>query len=172
MNLESLVLDQEFLDAIDAGDVPQSVLKELERAAVGNAQGESVIEQVPAPADIAEAVEYIHKLGTHNLPNQTRVHKHGTFDYRFETRSQKVKVSVRFRHPSISTFVQHAVNCVAAAAVGSVITAAATNSPQAGLAIFKPAWKACMVQKVGNTVASEVQVAILTEIVTGSWSGH
>jgi hypothetical protein len=166
------VFDDELMESLDAGDVPHSVLQEIERLVLAEANGHAPVAEDASPTSGLEAAEYIHSLGTHNLPNQTRVHKHGPFDFRFETRSQRVKVSVRFRHPTMSTFVNHAKNCVAAAAVSSVITAAATNSPNAGLAIFKPAWKACMMNKVGNVIANQVQVAILTEIITGNWSGH
>jgi len=170
--MERLVLDHDFMEALDKGEVSDEALAEIERIIKESAIGEAAVEDVQPPQFIPEAAEYTHKLGRHNLPNQTRLHRHGPFDIRFETRSQKIEVFVTFRHPTMSDFVNHAVSCVAAAAVASAITAAATNSPNAGLAIFKPGWKACMVAKVGAAIANQIQVTLSTKTVTGPWSGH
>ena len=170
--MERLVLDDDFIEALDKGEVSNETLAEIERIIKEGAIGETTVDDVQPTPFITEAAEYTHKLGRHKLPNQTRLHWHGPSDIRFETRSQSIEVFVTFRHPTMSDFVNHAVSCLAAASVASAVTAAATNSPNAGIAIFKPGWKACMVAKVGATIANQIQVKLSTKTVTGTWSGH
>jgi len=130
-----------------------------------------VVAPLDIPDSIPEAAEYTHNLGTHNLPNNARLHRHDTWDYRVETRSVKWEVYVTFKHPTMSDFVNDAITCTRAAAIGSVIAAVVFNSPQVGLALFKPAWQACMKQKIGQR-ASEVTVELGKRKIHGPWSGH
>ena len=168
---ERLLLDEEFMDALDRGEVPAEILKMIEDIVNADSIGSTEVDNIQPPDLVPEAAEYTHKLGTHNLPNQSRVHMHGVVP-RVETRSQKWEVFVTFRHPTMSDFVNHAVSCVGAAAVSSVITAVATNSPQAGLAIFKPSWWACMKSRLGNAIANQIQVELSRKKIVGTWSGH
>ena len=171
--IATLDVDDEALSELGADHLPPAVLVSIEKLLMEEAAGTVTLDTALPPASVPEAVaEHRHPLGTHVLPNQTRIHRHGTFDVRFETRSQRIKVFVVFRHPTLSTFLNHAISCVAAAAVGSAVVAAATSNPGAGLALFMPGWKACMVAKVGATIANQIQVELKTETITGPWSGH
>ncbi|MBA3314907.1 MAG: hypothetical protein H0T47_16670 [Planctomycetaceae bacterium] len=167
-NVSRIQLPEDFVEALNKGEISDGVLKGIERVL-----NEHPLTVVTKPLEsVTEAAEYRHSLGTHNLPNNTRLHKHGTFDYRFETQSVKWEVYVTFRHPTMSDFINDAITCVGAAAVGSVIVAVVLESPQAGLAIFTPAWKACMVAKVGLAIANEIQVELSKDKIHGPWSGH
>jgi D-serine deaminase-like pyridoxal phosphate-dependent protein len=79
---------------------------------------------------------------------------------------------VVFKHPNLSSFLNAAITCVGAAAVGSAVVAAVTSNPAAGLAIFKPGWKACMITKVNQLVANQFSLEFKVKIITGNWSGH
>lgn len=173
MDAESTIeLPEDFVDAVNKGRVSDEVLKEIARTVQERLKGVTPSSTHKVEGTALEVSEHRHRLGTHNLPNNTRVHKHGTFDYRFETRSVKWEVSVIFRHPTMSDFVNDAISCVGAAAVGSVVAAVVFESPPVGLALFKPAWKACMVAKVGAAIANDIQVELVRDKIHGSWTNH
>jgi len=157
---------------IDPSTLPLDELQAVNKAIMSFMEGTIDLNDQPPPTSVAQAAEYTHKLGTHNLPNQYRTHKHGTFDWRVESRWQKKKVSAVFKHPTMSDFVNAAVSCVGVSAVGSAVLAAATSNPAAGLAIFVPGWKACMLTKVSAAVANDIKVDLKVETITGPWSGH
>lgn len=121
---------------------------------------------------VREAAQYTISIGKSPLPNQHRLHKHGTFDYRFEARQCKTEVFVRFTHPTIDQFINDAVTCAGIAAIGSVIAAATTGAIPAAYAIFYPAWKACMILKVGATVVADFNVELFTKSSCGCWENH
>lgn len=111
------------------------------------------------------------KLGESPLPNQTRLHKHGDFDYRYETRSQKWEVFAEICHPDINDFRQDVIDCCVAAAVVAVIVAVVSESPQAGYAVFYPTFLECLKSKIGNR-AREVTVRLSKEQEVGCWTNH
>lgn len=111
------------------------------------------------------------KLGTHNLPNQSRTHKHGDYDYRFETRSAWLEAYADVSHPSLNDFINDAVECARGAATAAVLTAIYTESPAAGYALFWPAFKACMYSKIGNRV-SQLNATLGYTTETGCWKNH
>jgi hypothetical protein len=175
--MSRIELPDDFADALAKGEIKEDVLKEIQRVIDEHSYGVAMIEPIPPLPIIggfalAGLAEYTHKLGTHTLPNNTRVHKHGTFDYRFETQSVKWEVFITFRHPTMTNFIEDAIECVGAAAVGSVIVAVVLESPQVGLAIFEPAWKLCMAGKVGKAIANDIQVELTKNNVHGPWTNH
>jgi hypothetical protein len=78
------------------------------------------------------------KLGTHDMPNQSRLHKHSNTDWRTETRPAWKQAYADLTHARISDFVRDAVECTKIAATTAVLTAIFAENPGAGLAIFKP----------------------------------
>lgn len=110
-------------------------------------------------------------LGDSPLPRQARTHKHGTFDYRYETRSAKIVVYATICHPDINDFRSDAVACAREAAIEAVIVAVITESPQAGMAIFGPAFFACMQRRIGNR-AREVTATLDERREYACWTNH
>ena len=110
-------------------------------------------------------------LGTHDMPNQSRTHKHGNFDYRWETRSAWKKAYVDITHPTLDDFINDAVQCAQGAASVAVLTAIFAENPAAGFAIFWPAFKACMYTKIGARV-DQLSATLGSSDETGCWTYH
>lgn len=110
-------------------------------------------------------------LGTHDMPNQSRVHKHGDWDYRYETRSAWKKAYVDVTHPTLDDFINDAVQCAQGAATAAVLAAIFAENPGAGFAIFWPAFKACMYTKIGNRV-NQLSAELGLRDETGCWTNH
>jgi hypothetical protein len=114
--------------------------------------------------------EYIAKLGSTPFPNEHRIHRVSWTDIRWQVRSVNADVFVRFTHPTISDFVDDATTCAFGAAGAGVIAGVASGQIAAAFAVFYPAWKVCMVAKVGLTIATETSVELFTEKTYGHWA--
>ncbi|QDT66476.1 hypothetical protein [Calycomorphotria hydatis] len=112
------------------------------------------------------------KIGSSNLPNQSRTHKHGRFDYRYETRSARSVAYIDFCHPSINDIWSDVKTCAILAAVASVVAAALAKNYGAAKAVFYPAFIACLTAKIGERLAREVSVGFHTDNEHGCWSNH
>lgn len=111
------------------------------------------------------------KVGEKNLPNQYRVHKHGTFDYRHETRSARAKAYIEFCHPSIDDIWRDVRSCAIIAAVSAVVAAILAENPGAAKAVFYPVFVNCLKRKIGNR-AKEITVHLYMRTEHGCWSNH
>jgi len=132
------------------------------------------IQPLVKPENLEEGIKvHRHKLGSTPLPNEHRLHKHGTFDYRWEVRTVKATVYVKFTHPQLSNMLDHAITCCAAAGIAGVIAAVGLGgNVAAGYAIFYPSWKLCMAGKVGADAASNISVSLEFETVKSNWENH
>jgi hypothetical protein len=116
--------------------------------------------------------EYSHKLGKSPLPNEHRIHKHGRFDYRNEARSCETTVFIKFTHPTLDRYLNDAITCCAIGALASVITAVAAGNVAGGYAIFYPAWRLCMIAKVGESVVRDFRIEFFGQKRCGCWEYH
>jgi hypothetical protein len=111
-------------------------------------------------------------LGTHDMPNQSRLHKHGDFDYRTETRSAWVQAYVDVSHPKVDSFMKDAVECARDSASAAVLAAIFAGNIGAAYAIFWPAFKLCLAAKVSQTISEETSVNLGSTNETGCWTYH
>ncbi|MBW4693855.1 MAG: hypothetical protein KME27_19095 [Lyngbya sp. HA4199-MV5] len=116
--------------------------------------------------------ERVIRLGHDPLPGEVRIHKHSWTDIRTEGRACRKEVYLKISHPKLDTFFQVAYDCAIGAAIGSVITAAASGAIPVAYAIFYPLWKACMLLKVSDTIAKECKLSIFTQGQCGCWDYH
>lgn len=112
------------------------------------------------------------RLGGAKGPNQHRLHKHGRFDFRTETRKAYTNVYVVFKHPSMCQYVNDAVDCIPWGVASAVVTAALSESVDIGLKMFYPVWYTCFSVKVGLTTAKEMGLEIIVESEHSCWSNH
>jgi hypothetical protein len=111
------------------------------------------------------------KIGDYNYPNQSRTHKHGTWDYRWETRSVKAEVFVEVCHPDIDDIRSDVYACIRVAATTAVIVAVVSENPAAGYAIFFPTFRECLKSKIGDRV-KQVTVDLYSRNEYGCWTNH
>ena len=111
------------------------------------------------------------KLGETPLPNQSRVHKHGNFDYRYETRSVKAEVFAEICHPDIDDIRGDVEHCLRVAGTTAVITAVVTESPSVGYAIFFPVFRACLIDAIGDR-AKQVSARLFSRNQYACWTNH
>jgi hypothetical protein len=108
-------------------------------------------------------------LGTHDLPNGSR----GCWKHGVDTRSEWIKVYADISHPSLGDFIQIARECAIGCATAAFITAVATNAAAAvAIAGFKVCFKACLIARVGESIANGTSISIDSQSESGDWSGH
>lgn len=111
-------------------------------------------------------------LGTHKMPNQQRLHKHGRFDYRAETRKHSIKVWVEVTHPDMDDIRSDVEHCVRVAGTTAVVVAVATDSPTAGMRIFYPAFIRCLALRTSATVANKSRAKLKRKNSYTCWTNH
>jgi hypothetical protein len=116
--------------------------------------------------------EAVYKLGSSPLPNEKRFHKHGSFDYRWESRQCEIEVFLRFRHPTLDQYLNDAITCAGASGLAAVIAAVASGNVAAGYALFYPAWKACMLLRLSESIVNDFQVELFSNSRCGCWENH
>lgn len=116
--------------------------------------------------------EAVYKLGSSPLPNETRLHKHGRFDYRWESQQCEIEVFVRFRHPTLDQYLNDAITCAGVSGLAAVIAAVASGNIAAGYALFYPVWKACMLLKLSESIVNDFQVELFSSSRCGCWENH
>ena len=125
------------------------------------------IQLVPATETVTRRVN----LGTHDMPNQGRLHKHGTADYRTETRSAWKQAYVDVTHPTIDDIINDVVACVHNAATAAVLTAIFSDNTESGYAIFWPTFKLCMRLRIQER-AEEISATLGYTNETGCYTYH
>ncbi|MCP4252319.1 MAG: hypothetical protein GY775_02725 [Candidatus Scalindua sp.] len=111
------------------------------------------------------------RVGEGPLPKQSRTHKHGDFDYRFETRSVRSVAYIIFCHPDIDDIWTDVRDCATGAAVTAVLAAILAGNYEVARATFYPVFYACLVTKIGER-AKEVTVGFETKSEYGCWEYH
>jgi len=111
------------------------------------------------------------KIGEGALPNESRLHKHGDFDYRYETRSVKAVAYIDFCHPSLNEIWGDVRSCAVGAAVAAVVAAVIAENYAAAKAVFYPVFYECLRQKIGSR-AREVTVKMRMEKKKACWTNH
>ena len=110
-------------------------------------------------------------VGESPLPKQSRTHKHGDYDYRFETGSVKKTAYIDFCHPTIGEIWEDVRGCAIGAAVTAVVAAILSESFEVAKATFYPMFYACLVSRIGDR-AKEVSVDFHTDTEYGCWENH
>lgn len=112
------------------------------------------------------------ELGTHNMPNGYRWHRHGKYDVRNETRPHWKIVDAIFYHPNMDDIRNDIIHCARISAISAVIVAAVTENPAAGLKIFYPIFIECLIARTEETMARETKVELQVRNGYGCWSNH
>lgn len=110
-------------------------------------------------------------LGTHKLPNQSRTHKHGDLDYRYETRGAKMKAFASFSSPRIDDIWEDIKTCAIGASITAVIVAISSGDYNTAMALFYPTFYACLASKIGER-AKEVDVTFSRNPEYDCWKYH
>lgn len=118
------------------------------------------------------AEQVIVGLGRHDMPKQTRLHKHSNTDYRPETRSQWKVAYARFRGSSLDQIRQEIIDCTHGAASASVIAAVWAQNPALAYELFVPSWKVCMYALVSRVIVDGIQVDFGVDTEVGCWENH
>jgi hypothetical protein len=141
------------------------------RQRIGSTEGVWIEIQEDQDTEILPASR-TYKLGSSPLPNESRLHRHSTWDHRWETRHCKAEVFVRFTHPTIDQYINDAITCSAISGLASVIAAAASGNVAAGYGIFYPAWKLCMLTKLAASIVNDINVELFARTKCGCWENH
>lgn len=111
------------------------------------------------------------KLGDGPLPNEHRTHRHGKYDLRVETRSQKGVAYIEFTAPNIGDIWEDVKGCAIGSAVLAVIAAILAGDFNTARTLFYPTFYACLVQKIGDR-AKEVDVNFTKDVEYSCWKYH
>ncbi|MHB8063261.1 MAG: hypothetical protein ACYDG2_11600 [Ruminiclostridium sp.] len=111
------------------------------------------------------------EVGSEDRPKETRFHKHGPLDYRFETRSVNAIAYIKFCHPTINEIWDDVRGCAITAAVSAVVVAILSGNIELAKALFYPSFYACLVSKIGER-AKEVEISLFEDKELGCWENH
>lgn len=102
---------------------------------------------------------------------QTRTHKHGKFDWRWEERSVREVAYIEFCHPTLDDIWSDVRACAGGAAAAAVTAAIVAGNLAAAKALFYPTFYACLVSRIGQR-ASEVELTYRSDKEYGCWKYH
>lgn len=179
VNIEELTAD--IQDALDEPSPPgpdealflEYLRKELPRLSAAEFEHELVFLSVRDLDGLSLAGSNCRtiSIGEKKLPKDTRTHKHGRWDYRFETRSVKKKAYIEFCHPSMGDIWTDVRECAHGAIVTAVVAAVLAENFAVAKATFYPVFYSCLVSKIGRR-AREVSVEFRVETEHGCWENH
>jgi hypothetical protein len=168
----------EFVEAAfqasDSTTTIPSILEELGRELTQRLQlsGVSLVFRTDVKLIGATSNEIKVGLGTHDLPKQTRLHKHGDFDYRTETRSQWEVAYAKFTGTSLEQIRSQIVDCTRGAVTSAVVAAIWAQNPSLAYELFVPAWKICMYALLDRAIVDGIQVWFGSDTEAGCWENH